>query len=95
MYWCAPDALVDADILRTAAENMAVLPPGKRKFEWLDVQPLGLKKRLANYNRSRLDFGFDCVAKASLDDDSLFTDDSIADEKTSSRHLEYVFYLCL
>ena len=59
---------------------MAVLPPGKRRFDWVDVQPLGVKKRLANYNRSRLDAGFECLAKASLADASLFTDDAIADD---------------
>ena len=57
MYRCAPVDIVQAEMIRTAEENMAVLPPGETQFQWIGGQPLRVKKRLAAYNRSRLDFG--------------------------------------
>ena len=69
---------MQAEIVRTAEDNMAMLAPRETQFQWIDGQPLGVKKRLAAYNRSRLVFGFECLAQASLSED-LFTDE-VADE---------------
>ena len=94
MYWCAPDDVVRAEI-RTAAEAMsAVLPPGKVDFDWIDGHPLGVRKRLAAYNRSRLEFGFDCVGKAALEDD-LFTDE-VCEEDILEASLTYLitYFTC-
>lgn len=57
MYWCAPADLVQANIDAAANENMATLPQEQSQYMWIDGQPLGVKRRLAAYNRSRLNFG--------------------------------------
>ena len=51
MCWCAPVDIVQAEIVRTAEDHMVVLPPCETQLQWIYTQPLGVKKRLAAYNR--------------------------------------------
>ena len=64
MYWCAPEHLVQGVVNDVAADNYAVASDGD-ELTWVESQQLGVKKRLIAYQRSRLDYGLELVAKFS------------------------------